>query len=138
MKFVKLATLSLPVLIAGVLVAGCGGGDDTEGAPVSLSVVPSELKVTWKTPDGSCPGTYAGRVFVYGGAGPYRLDNTSPESVQLSRNNVSEPGQSFDVTFTGGCIDPATVVVVDSTNRITQLTLRNVAEAAPPPASAPQ
>jgi hypothetical protein len=125
------------LLACSALVSACGGGDAAEGGPTQLSVVPSELTVTWSNTGGACGNAFAGRVFVYGGAGPYRLDNTSPERVQLSKARVSKPGDSFDVTFLGGCVDPATIIVVDNTNRTIELTLRNVAESAAPPASAP-
>jgi hypothetical protein len=134
MNFAKSFAVRALLVSAAFVASACGGGDASEGGPTELSVVPSELTLTWT--GGGCGSAPAGRVFVYGGAGPYRLDNTSPDRVTLSKTRLSGPGDFVDVTFLASCFDPVTVVFVDSTNRITQLTLRNVAEAAAP-ASAP-
>jgi hypothetical protein len=135
MSYAKSFALAATFVAAALVASGCGGGDDSEGGTTALTAVPSELTVTW--PDSqTCGASYAGRVFVYGGAGPYRLDNTSPDSVVLSKSRLSGPGDFVDVNFTGRCLDTATIVVVDQTNRTTQFTLSNVAGGAsgsPPP-----
>lgn len=120
----KLTTTKVAIPLMALVVAalaGCGGGGDAEaGAPTALGVQPSTITVT-----GSCGPAYAGQVFVYGGAGPYRLDNTAPDLVSLDKANVDGPGGSFNVNYLGGCFSPVLVVVVDKLNRQVVLTLNN-------------
>jgi hypothetical protein len=111
----------IPVTALVAALAGCGGGGDAEaGAPTGLNVQPSTITIT-----GNCGGGYAGQVFVYGGAGPYRIDNTFPDLVSLDKKEVDGPGGSFNVTYLGGCFEPALVVIVDKLNRQVVLTLNN-------------
>jgi hypothetical protein len=109
--------VALSVCVAALV--GCGGGgDDNAGSLTPFSVVPDEFKVT-TTADG-CPvgGTPPqGTFFVYGGAAPYRLDNTSPDRVALNKTIVNERGGSFTATFLGGCVVPMHVVIVDANDR---------------------
>jgi hypothetical protein len=126
MNYAKSFALAATLLAGALTVSACGGGEDSEGGTTALSVVPSQLTVTWRDST-TCGASYAGRIFVYGGAGPYRLDNTSPDAIVLSKTTLSGPGDFVDVSLTGRCLTTTPVVVVDSTNRTTQFTLSNVA-----------
>jgi hypothetical protein len=127
----------LAVAIATVtLMVACGGGDESAGSLTPFSIQPTSLTLTAP----NCTGR-AGVVFVYGGAGPYRLDSTGAGAVVLRSNNdpdpnviepitnsVSGPGGSFEVEFTGpSCVNPASVIVVDQTGKQVVLTLTSTA-----------
>jgi hypothetical protein len=117
------------------LLVSCGGGENESGAPAGLSITPSTLTLN-VGPNPNDPELcgdptqiyFGAEVFVYGGAGPYRLDNTAPGSLILTDRNqnpitrVGSTGGSFQVWAAGGgCLDPGQVVVVDSTNRLVTL-----------------
>jgi hypothetical protein len=110
-------------LLTGVLLLGaCGGGDDDAGSLTPFSIVPATITVTG--PDANtCGAGSGGQVFVYGGAAPYRLDNTSPDAIVLSTNSVGARGGSFEVFFLGQCVNPVQVVVVDHNDKQVTLTL---------------
>lgn len=113
--------LALPLLIS------CGGGGDQAGAPTAFSVDPTSITVTG--PKDSCPGdpsgsVFAARVFVYGGTAPYKLGNTAPDAIILSKSQVDHPGDSFDVSIVSGyCMDTIPVSVVDATNHVINVTV---------------
>lgn len=124
-------------IVVSVALSACGGGGDAEaGSLTTFSVVPSTLTVTASKPPagpvlGQCLGGFAGEVFVYGGAAPYRLDNTAPEIVGLNKSVVNDRGGSFTVTFISDtCASPVLVVVVDKNDRQVTLTLNNKPAAA--------
>ena len=129
---------SLLVVIASTVMLGslasCGGGGDAEaGSVTAFSVVPSTLTLTAPkgTASGVCLGGFAGEVFVYGGAAPYRLDNTAPDLVALDRSEVSDRGGSFKVAFIRPtCASPVLIVVVDKLDHQVTLTLNNSPAAA--------
>jgi len=139
MKSIPL-TLAAAVASAALLIACGGGGDDKAGSPTAFSIVPDEigLSVPDGNPDGlpqgtcySTSGGAGGRVYVYGGAAPYRIDNTSPDYVTVDRTTVAHRGDFFLVDFTGGCTDSAIIVIVDALDNQVQLKLTN--EGAPAP-----
>jgi hypothetical protein len=106
------------------LLASCGGGGaDEAGSPTTFSIIPNSIKVTG--PVGFCAAGTVGSVFVYGGAAPYRIDNTVPAYVTIDKGEVAHPGESFSVTFLGGCLDPGNVVVKDRLGKVVTLTLTN-------------
>ena len=123
MKLKSLSAL-VPLITLVCSLAACGGGSDDEaGSPTAFSVVPSTLTVTSSSTT-ACYAGFVGEIFVYGGAAPYRLDNTVPDSVVLSTTTVDHRGGSFTVTYTGAaCFDPATIVVVDALDKQVSLTL---------------
>ena len=132
MKPISLLAVIASTVMLGSL-ASCGGGGDAEaGSVTAFSVVPSTLTVTAAigTPSGVCQGGFAGEVFVYGGAAPYRLDNTAPDVIALDRSEVSDRGGSFKVAFRGPCASPVVVVVVDKLDHQVTLTLNNKPAAA--------
>jgi hypothetical protein len=114
--------------------ASCGGGGDSEAGSITpFKIVPDAITLTAAvgSPAGVCASDLAGagsRVFVYGGAAPYRLDNTNPDALQLDRSVVNKPGEFFVVWAKGGCVDPAIVVIVDALDR--QVSLRYINEPA--------
>jgi hypothetical protein len=122
----KIQPLSLAAVLAAAVVAGCGGGgDDNAGSVTPLSVVPSDLSITG--PKDACAGgpLSSSQVYVYGGAAPYRIDNPFPNYVTIDRTHVDSRGGYFTITFTGGCIDPGSIVVVDALDKQVTLTVHN-------------
>jgi hypothetical protein len=126
--------ISAGVLMAALLgsLSGCGGGgDDEAGSPTAFSVQPTTVTVTAAAavnggpPTGQCSAAYAGEFFVYGGTAPYRLNNTAPDAMVLDRTSVSDRGGSFQVSFTGVCLSPALIVIVDKLDNQVVLTLNN-------------
>jgi hypothetical protein len=108
------------------LLAACGGGDDDlAGGLTELSVQPTEIAVTAATGATTCAAGYVGKVYIFGGAPPYRLKNTFDTLVTLDKAQVDNEGGDFSVTFTGGCMDPGTVVVEDSLRRTVSVKLTN-------------
>jgi hypothetical protein len=112
-------SLALALALSTLLLAtACGGGDDDEaGSLTPLSVVPSDITVTG--PAGFCPGAGTiGKVFIYGGTAPYRIDNTNPDFVTTDKSSVGDRGGSFTVTSLGqGCLDTGPIVVRDKNER---------------------
>ena len=119
-----------PLLASVLMLAACGGGDDNDAGsptPFSLSVNTLTFKAGDGSPAGQCVAGMSGTVFVYGGAGPYRLDNGFPEAMVLSPTEVSDKGGSFTVTVTGVCLNPGIITVVDKLDRQVVLKVINSA-----------
>jgi hypothetical protein len=124
----KLLSLTAAILVLMGSVAGCGGGGDAEaGSPTALGVQPKTTTVTVIGGDTSpCASGYIGEYFVYGGAAPYRLDNTAPDLIALNKNQVNERGGSFSVNYVGGgCFAPVLIVIVDALDHQVVLELNN-------------
>lgn len=112
--------------ISAVLAACGGGGDNDAGSITVFSVVPNSVTATG--PTGACAVGSSVEVFVYGGAAPYRIDNTVPLYVHI-RNDQTQVGQrggSFTIEFLGGCLSPGQIVIVDKLDKQVTLTLNNV------------
>lgn len=126
------ATVPLMALI-GALAACGGGGDDEAGSLTVFSAVPSTYTQTARTTENGGPaaglceasGAPLGPFFIYGGAAPYRLDNTGDDRVRLSTTEVSDRGGSFTVEFTEVCFTGRAIVIVDKLDRQITLTLNN-------------
>ena len=125
------------LLASAALLASCGGNPEEAGAPAGMSITPSTITLnvgaSLADPEGCGePGAtyFASEVFVYGGAAPYRLDNTQPGTIILTDRNqnpiteVGSPGGSFMVWAAGGgCLATGQVVVVDVTIKLVTLTV---------------
>ncbi|MES3012114.1 MAG: hypothetical protein V4750_00085 [Pseudomonadota bacterium] len=127
------ATAPLMVLM-GALAACGGGGDDEAGSLTVFSVAPSTYTQTARTTENGGPAaglceasgnTPLGPFFIYGGAAPYRLDNTGDDRVRLSTTRVSDRGGSFTVEFSQVCFTGRAIVIVDKLDRQITLTLNN-------------
>lgn len=121
-------TLAMSVIAATVLAACGGGGDDQAGSVTAFSVQPTEVTVTGDAGECSTGTSAAGataRIFVYGGTAPYRIDNPFPTHIALDRTRVDNRGDYFTVTFLGGCVNPATLIIVDAVDKQVSLTLIN-------------
>ena len=116
--------ISLTLAVSTLLLAtACGGGSDDEaGSLTPLTVVPSDITVSGAP--GFCPGSgQVGKVFVYGGTAPYRIDNTNPDFL-VTDATVSDRGGSFIVTSLGaGCLAKGPIVVRDKLERQVILTI---------------
>ena len=117
-------SLTLTLVVSTLLLAtACGGGSDDEaGSLTPLTVVPSDISLSG--PLGVCPGSgLVGRVYVYGGTAPYRIDNTNPDLL-VTDATVSDRGGSFIVTSLGaGCLAKGPIVVRDKLERQVILTI---------------
>ena len=126
-----LSIATAPVLASLVLLAGCGGGDDDlAGSPAAFSVQPAEITVTVapiaNAVNQPCAVGVVGKVFIFGGAPPYRLKNSFDTAVSINTVQVDNEGGDFTVSFIGGgCINPGSVIVQDSLKRIVTLKLVN-------------
>lgn len=110
-------------LALAAVVASCGGSDEASGGATPFSISPSTMTITGSA--GTCYSGFAVRVFVHGGTGPYRVENTLPDALVLSTTSVPKSGDSFDVFVTGVCLSPGTINVVDQTGRLVTLTVNN-------------
>ncbi len=119
-------------LSVATFAAGCGVGNDQDaGSLTNFNVVPTEITLTG--PNSTTCGTgYAGRVYVFGGDGPYVVKNTggAPAGggtgfVQVSRTSLSRSGDFFEVTLLG-CMENVQVAVVDQKGRQASVSLNSV------------
>lgn len=107
--------------------AGCGGGNDNEaGGLTAFNVVPTALTLTGPD-ENTCGIGYAGRVYVVGGSGPYRVLNVGAgapgnEYIVISRTTLDRPGDYFEVTLLG-CMTSIPVAVIDQQGRQVTLSL---------------
>ena len=119
-------TTALALAATAALLAACGD-NDAAGSKDGFRIVPSEINYTGAT--GVCPGNSTAsatkdRVYIYGGAGPYRIDNTQPNTVAVSTASVSSPGGYFEVATVGGaCPFKAQIVVRDELGKTVTLTV---------------
>lgn len=124
----KLKAALISMCLLGL--AACGGGDKGEaGSPTAFSTVPDEITLSGPNAD-TCGGGFAGRVFIYGGAAPYRIDNTHPLLVAVSRKTVDNRtgGDAyFDVTYlTSACMDNIQLVVTDALDKKVEISLSSI------------
>ena len=128
--FIRAAVL-LPV---GLMLASCGGGSNADaGSLTAFNIVPTSITLTG--PDANtCGAGYGGRVYVYGGAGPYRVNNSGGNAVgvpgsgfiTVNKTLVDRPGEFFEVTLNGGCMTNIQVIVVDQLGRQSTLSVSSV------------
>jgi hypothetical protein len=126
MKKLNAALLTMCVAV----LAACGGGDkDEAGSPTAFSAVPDEITLTGPDAD-TCGAGYAGRIFVYGGSAPYRIDNTLPDYVVVTPNKVDstrDGNNYFDVTYTtAACLENIPLVIVDALGKKIEISLNSV------------
>ncbi len=124
MKHFNRPLQTLAVFSVAALVAGCGVGNDQDaGSLTEFNVVPTGITLTG--PNATTCGTgYAGRVYVFGGNGPYvvkntgagALDGSAPAYIEVSRTTLTRSGDFFEVTLLG-CMDQVPIVVVDQQGR---------------------
>jgi hypothetical protein len=120
MKIACSKTLALLAMTTVLLTTACGGGnDDDAGSPTAFSTVPSGITFSGAVTD-TCPG--GGGIadfFIFGGAAPYQIRNTSPDLMSINKTSVGDRGGSFRVTtLGGGCPSKGTVVVIDNLNNL--------------------
>jgi hypothetical protein len=115
------------LVAAAAFVSSCGGGNDTDaGSLTAFNVVPASVSLKGPN-ENTCGSGFASRVFVYGGAGPYRIDNTLPGSLAVSKATLDRPGDSFDVAvLTTGCMTNIPIVVIDQVGRQTTFSVTTV------------
>jgi hypothetical protein len=120
-------TIALAVTVA---VAGCGDDPETAGSTTPFSAVPSEIGWAGATTTTCGSGTVLRtRIYVYGGAGPYRIDNTAPNAVTVvgGQTSVSGPGSYFEIEPVAGgpCPFSGQIVLVDQLNKQVTVEVKN-------------
>jgi len=139
MKTIKnhAGSLTLASLTLVGVLAACGGGGDDAGSLTEFNIQPATVTFSAPagTPTGVCTGGGTQDVFVYGGAAPYRVDNTLPDYVTVNKTEVGSPGENFTLTVLGGCITNGTIVVRDRLGRQQVFTVNNAPSTAASAAS---
>jgi len=117
MNFTKLGSNALACAIL-LTAMGCGGGGESAGSLTEFSVVPDEITLTGPD-ENTCGGGDAGRVYIYGGAGPYRVDSTQPSVVFATAVTMVGPSSGYFDVFVapGACLTTISVVAVDTLGR---------------------
>ncbi len=106
-------------MVAVALLSACGAGDnESAGSVTPFSTVPT--KITLTGPDTlTCGSGFAGEVFIFGGAAPYVIRNTTPDAIIVAPTTVASPGGGFTVDVVPGfCLSDAELVVSDQTGKI--------------------
>jgi hypothetical protein len=138
-RAVALKGLTVAALLLGGLTACGGGGDDEAGAPIALNIQPAVVTFTAPKntidpttgqtvaiPAGVCVVGGTSIIYIYGGAAPYRIDNTQPDALSIDVATVSDRGGHFTITVTQpACFDPGLVVVTDKLNNQVVLKVSN-------------
>jgi hypothetical protein len=122
---------TIAAALAAMLAALSACGDnDAAGSKTAFSTVPSEIAWAGATATTCGSGTVLRtRIFVYGGAGPYRIDNTAPNGITVvgGQTNVSGPGGYFEIEPVAGGPCPFTgqIVVVDELRNLVTIEVTN-------------
>jgi hypothetical protein len=118
-----LATTLATTLATALLLTACGGGGNESGPADSLYLSFSLIRVG--TP-GNCVVGQGPEVHIYGGAPPYKLANSVPQAMVLSKAQVNNSGESFVVSFINGvCLIEAPITVEDTMGRLAQVKITN-------------
>jgi hypothetical protein len=113
----------LASLLVCALLSACGGGG-TESGPAD-EVLASPNAVTVGT-SGVCVVGLGPTIHVYGGQPPYKLSNSVPQGMQLSKQRLRFSGDSFSITFTNGvCMVSMPITIEDDMGRLTQVLISN-------------
>lgn len=100
----------------------CGGGGDVAGDTTEFFTNPSDwtLEVA-ADKSGYCSNAYGAEIFVsiIGGRPPFRIQNPSPKSIRVDRTEVTGKDPVFKVTSLGGCVSPASILILDYHSRST-------------------
>jgi hypothetical protein len=134
MKVVK--AIGLLAMTVGLLSA-CGGGGDEAGDAVEMSVTPSE--VAWKVPSCGYRGVADTVHTITGGQPPFRVHSSRPDIFEFGIHQIvggsrqyvplalggdgvvelrgKDPQFVVRTRFGRGCVDPATINVLDLHSR---------------------
>ena len=120
MKIAQSKTLVLLAMTTVLLTTACGGGNDADaGSPTAFVTVPSGITFTGGVKD-VCPGAGGTADFyIYGGAAPYQIRNTSPDLMSVNKLSVGSRGGFFTVTTAGGgCPSTGSIAITDNLNNL--------------------
>jgi hypothetical protein len=134
MTFQSLVVRAATLISTSLLVASCGGGNNADaGSLTAFNIVPTSITLTGPN-ENTCGGGYGGRVYVYGGAGPYSINNSGGNQVgvpgsgfvTINKTIVDRQGEFFEVTLNGGCMTNIQIIVVDQLGRQSTLSVSSV------------
>lgn len=105
--------------LGSAFLVSCGGGGDIAGDSADFSVNPEEYKFTGP----SCNSASQFQpivVTIVGGQAPYRIVNSSPETLSVDKTEATGKDPQFRVSYknTNLCSDPATITVLDYHSRV--------------------
>lgn len=115
---------TLTTAVTVLTLSACGGGGNESGDPDMLTVAPGAVTVSG--PTGVCGVGIGPEVHVWGGQPPYKLTNSVPGSISLSKSKLENSGDGFTIEFFGGCLDKMPVTIEDDMGRLTSLLVSNV------------
>ena len=102
-----------------LLMTACGGAGDQAGSPTPFSVSPKEWTIS------TCQAGIEVTYIVYGGTAPYYLKSTYPPGTVLNKTKVDSRGDSFTVTSTANCVNPASIDITDSLGNVVHASFIN-------------
>jgi len=102
--------------------SACGGGGNESGPPDQIYVSATSVTVGDK---GNCVAMKGPEIHVYGGTPPYKLANSVPQGMVLSKTVVQNSGDSFVITFTGVCMTTMPITVEDQMGLMARVDVSN-------------
>lgn len=102
--------------------SACGGGGNESGPPDQIYVSVTAVSVGEKN---QCVIAKGPEIHVYGGTPPYKLANSLPQGMILSKTVVQNSGDSFVITFTGVCMTAMPITVEDQMGLLTKVDVSN-------------
>ncbi len=110
-------------LVASASLAACGGGGNESGPPDNIQLSMTDITVG---EPGVCYAGTGPTVHVYGGTPPYKVSNSLPQGLALTRTLVPSSGDGFRVDFIGNvCMKGMPITVEDDMGRLAKLVVNN-------------
>jgi hypothetical protein len=103
----------------------------TNANATDLVIVPTDVNITGAD-NQTCSTGVASTYYIFGGAPPYTIVNSFPQTVLISPSVVTTSGAGFTVTTLGFCVDPLNIAITDSAGHTVTVTLHNVVGTATP------
>lgn len=107
-----------------LLFASCGGGGDVAGDSTTFAVSPKSFKLSLASGSACSAASEAPPVVVtiIGGQPPYRIINSSPESLVVDKTEATGKDPQFRVSYYQDavlCVAPGTITVLDYHSKVT-------------------
>ena len=118
-----LAWAPVAVGLLALAVSGCGGGGNESGPADGIEASPAEVRVGKQD---QCVVGQGPTVYVYGGRPPYKLSNSVPTGMALSRSVLQNSGDGFTITFINGvCMKSMPINIEDDMGRLSKVLVSN-------------